>query len=112
MTKLERKHIGTFHIDDLTYWVITSIENVEKFKNLNGEQKKDKVIEMILNEIEDDSINTFAKIVIPQMIDALIEVDGNGLSINQDVKHDVKIMARGFIDTIKDIFSYCGCLSR
>ena len=97
-----------FHLDQLPQMVIKIMEHVEKIKELSGIEKKELVIQKIL-DIASDEDNVVVNLLVPQMIDALIEVDGKGLKLNQDVTHDLKIMIRGFMDVCKDILNKCGC---
>ena len=108
--KIERKHQNGFHIDDLSYWVVTTMETVEKISGLSGQEKKDMVIKKVLDIVDDDGDNVIVQMLLPQLIDTLVEVDGKGLRLNQDVYHDAKVMFRGFIGLCKDVFRSCGCI--
>lgn len=109
---IQRTNETKFDIKDISYWVIKMMEDVEKVhsKNLSGLEKKELVIKRVLDIIDDDSDNVMIQMIIPQLIDSLVEVDGHGLKINQDVYHDLKIMVRGLINMFKDLFRAGGCL--
>lgn len=109
---IKRINETKFDLKDISYWVIKTMEDVEKLHStkLSGLEKKKEVIARILDIVDDDGDNAMIQMIIPQLIDSLVEIDGHGLKINEDVAHDAKIMFRGLINMFKDLFRSCGCL--
>ena len=83
-------NLDNFSIDSLMSILPKLIQNVENYKNLKGEEKKNLVIKMLKHIIDitdgpgdDDIWDPILKRLVPSLIDTLIEVNDGKLKLRK-----------------------------
>lgn len=76
---------GTITISNITLLITIVMEEVEKYKNYSGIQKKELaviIINRLLDEIPNEEVKLTIKILVPNIIDTIICATKGNLDIN------------------------------